>query len=73
MFCFYQSPTGSNGSWYKIPVELRQQIENDFEMVLLKNHYHLSSINWDEYKCMHPCNYMFKEIEVLKEKDVLSK
>lgn len=69
MFCFYQAYTGR---WFKIPVLLRPKIEEYFEKVQ-ENPYHTSDICWDMFICMHPNNYMFKEIEVLKENNVLSK
>lgn len=73
-WCFV---TDNDGHWYKIPVEER---ENFYKWVELMEDDHWDSedsgffeevdfINFDNFKSMHPLNYMFKrgDLEVLKE------
>lgn len=61
----------SDGIWYKIPVSQRNKFEEWIEISnkpscqFEEGDY--NGPNFDDYRCMHPCNYMFKEINVLKE------
>jgi hypothetical protein len=61
----------SYGIWYRIPVSKKEKFEEWLEIdkkpscQIEEGDY--DGPNFSDYKCMHPCNYMFKSIEVLKE------
>ena len=61
--------TDNVGHWYKIPVSEKQNFEDWLEITSHDKHEDSVEFNkcFDDYRCMHPVNYMFKEIEVLKE------
>lgn len=62
MQCFIQD---FDGFWYKIPVSLRDEFSKwleDFQEYRDRLH-----TDFDKYRCLHPCNYMFDSVEVLKE------
>jgi hypothetical protein len=59
-----------DGHWYRIPVSQKENFEewNEFCNNELSDY---TGPQFDSYRSLHPCNYMFKEIHVLKEaKDV---
>lgn len=64
------------GHWYKIPASQKEKFEEWIEFCN-KPSCQIEEGDWDgpdfdSLRYMHPCNYMFKEIYVLKElKDVL--
>lgn len=59
------------GHWYKIPTNLKEQFEEWLEFFNKPScQFEEGDYNgpdFDKYRSMHPCNYMFKEIHVLKE------
>jgi hypothetical protein len=66
--------TDSDGYWYKIPVSEKQNFEDWVELigmryVTVEDLKRMDEANgrFDDYRCMHPVNYMFKETFVLKE------
>jgi hypothetical protein len=62
-FMFIQDE--NDGHWYKIPVSLKESFYDWQESMYTESEW--LGCDFDKYRCMHPCNYMFKEIEVLKE------
>ena len=62
----------SRGLWYKIPLDKRSQIEQYFQNIIEKNDNNYYDSSFDQYICLHPCNYMFKNVEVLKESNQLT-
>jgi hypothetical protein len=70
-FCFV---IDHDGHWYKIPVSEKSNF-NDWVELTSQRYLTEEIIKrleethecFDDYRCMHPVNYMFKEIEVLKE------
>jgi hypothetical protein len=57
-FCFV---CDKNGLWYKIPV----RVKNTFDEFSENNNPLIKEFS--KYRSMHPCNYMFNDIFVLKE------
>lgn len=59
------------GHWYKIPVSLKEKFQEWIEYSNKPScQYEDGDYNgpeFDDYRSMHPCNFMFKEIDVLKE------
>ena len=62
MWCF---TTDSSGHWFKIPVVYKSIFEDYVDA--MENDKDWKGENFEKYRCMHPVNYMFKEISVLKE------
>jgi hypothetical protein len=66
-WCFV---TDNTGHWYKIPVSKKYDFEEYIHA--MENDLIWDNDDFEKYRCMHPVNYMFKDIEVLKEnKDFL--
>lgn len=68
-FCFV---TDKQGYWYRIPVKKREEFfdwsENYKKYEKELNLDDLADVpDFNDYRCMHPINYMFNEIKVLKE------
>lgn len=68
-FCFV---TDNDGHWYKIPVKLKTKFEDWVEYSATYTEAldrdDLANVpDFDDYRCMHPVNYMFEKILVLKE------
>lgn len=57
--------TDDSGHWYKIPVKLKNEFEEYREA--MENDLDWKGVDFDKYRSMHPVNYMFPVIEVLKE------
>ena len=47
------------GAWYKLPVALRDEFYDYLDGI--------SNEDFMKYRCLHPCNYMFSDLQVLKE------
>ncbi len=62
MYCFIED---FDGLWYKIPVSLRGEFCQWLEDI--QEYRERLHENFDKYRCMHPCNYMFKSVKVLRE------
>lgn len=68
-WCFV---TDNDGHWYRIPVKSREEF---YEWVEQRGSYIAEedlescydNFDFNDYLCMPPCNYMFKDIQVLKE------
>lgn len=68
-FCFVSD---ADGVWYRVPVKLR---EDFYDWTESKSNYVAEEDleaepyfpDFSKYRSLHPCNYMFKTIEVLKE------
>jgi hypothetical protein len=58
-YCFVAD---SGSIWYRIPVIMRNQFYN----LLDDNEKELKTMFFS-YRCLHPINYMFPVVEVLKE------
>ena len=63
------------GQWYKIPVSQKENFEKWIEL----NSKPSCQVEDEDFaglpdfyfsRCMHPCNYMFKDIQVLKESKI---
>lgn len=52
--------------WYKIPVD-KLYAFNEYLAAINNKEIEYCEENFEKYRCMHPCNYMFKNVEVLKE------
>jgi len=63
---YYCFTTNRVGRWYKIPVNKRNLFDNYVD-AMENDDKQYDGENFEKYRCMHPCNYMFKNIEVLKE------
>ena len=62
MYCFV---TDHSGHWFKINVSQREDFYDYIET--MENDAVWEGEDYDQYRCMHPVNYMFNEILVLKE------
>jgi hypothetical protein len=62
MYCFV---TDSSGHWFKIDVSQKQDFEDYVES--MENDACWEGEDYSQYRCMHPVNYMFPILEVLKE------
>ena len=62
-YCFI---TDHDGHWYKIPVDKRNLFD-DYLDAMANDDIDYNGETFTKYRCMHPCNYMFKNVEVLKE------
>lgn len=68
-FCFLSD---TDGLWYRVPVKMRDEFYDWIDSKLLYvAEEDLESepyfTDFSKYRCLHPCNYMFKSVEVLKE------
>jgi hypothetical protein len=54
------------GYWYKIPVNKKYQFERWVENVESMEIIY-DDEDFTKYRCMHPVNYMFKDVTTLKE------
>ena len=65
------------GQWYKILVSDRNKFDEWIEfydkLSCQFDEGDYDGPNFDKFRCMHPCNYMASDIQVLKENNVLSK
>ena len=62
MWCFV---TDSSGHWFRIPVSYKAEFERYVE--IMENDGIWDGSDFDRYRSMHPVNYMYANIEVLKE------
>ena len=65
--------TDNDGHWYKIPVSKREDFHEWVEYIESyidpEDSQDFDFDKYDSYRCMHPTNYMFNDIEVLKENE----
>jgi hypothetical protein len=62
MYCFV---TDQSGHWFKIRVSQKQEFEDYVEA--MENDIDWEGDDYNQYRCMHPVNYMFPIVDVLKE------
>lgn len=62
-WCFV---TDNDGHWYRIPVNTKFQFEKWVEVIETID-FTYDDQDFSKYRSMHPINYMFKDVEVLKE------
>lgn len=63
------------GHWYKIHVSQKENFEKWTELCnkpscQVEDEDYEGLPDFDSHRCMHPCNYMFKDIQVLKESKI---
>jgi hypothetical protein len=63
MFCFV---TDNDGHWYKIPVKHKSLFEEWVECMYNDQEWE-HEVDFENYRSMHPSNYMFNDVYILKE------
>ena len=63
-WCFVHD---SSGHWFKIPVSKKSDFDD--YVYAAENDLNWEGEDYEKYRSMHPVNYMFQTVDVLKEVD----